>query len=124
MEEGVDLALFATIIWIVWYRRNIIQTSTRLFPIQQIMQEVWSTKIAYLQISYLKPSGGNTNNHQNIRWKLPPWPNFKVNFDGVVFQGEKQAGVGVIIQDWNGQVVTSMVEAFPFYPSRSQQWKL
>ena len=48
-----------------------------------------------------------------LRWTLPPWPNLKVNFDGSVFQDENCAGMGVIIRDWNGQVVASMAEAFP-----------
>ena len=47
------------------------------------------------------------------RWTLPPWPNLKVNFDGSVFQDENCTSMGVIIRDWNGQVVASMAEAFP-----------
>ena len=36
-----------------------------------------------------------------------------MNFDGAVFREDNHAGVGVIIRDWNGQVVASMAETFP-----------
>ena len=36
-----------------------------------------------------------------------------MNFDGAVFREDNHAGVGVIIRDWNGQVVASLAETFP-----------
>lgn len=97
MEVGTDLALFASIIWTVWSRGNIIRTSSQLFPVQQIMQEAWFTRTAHLRATPPKPPDRTTSDRRNIRWKLPPWPNLKDNFDGSIFRDEKQAGVGVII---------------------------
>ena len=113
IEVEADLALFATMLWTVWYRRNVIRTSNRLFPIQCIMQEVRSTRTAFLRSVASRRRERVTNTRHNLRWELPPWPNLKVNFDGAVFREENHAGEGVIIRDWNGQVVASMAETFP-----------
>lgn len=86
MEVGVNLALFATIIWTVWSRRNTIWTSSQLFPIQQIMQEAQFTRTAHLRATPPKPPDRTTSDRQNIIWKLPSWPNLKVNFDGSIFR--------------------------------------
>ena len=40
----------------------------------------------------------------------PPRPLFKVNFDGVVFNEDRKAGVGVVIQNCLGKVMASMTE--------------
>ena len=32
-------------------------------------------------------------------------PDIKVNFDGVMFKVEKKVGIGVVIQDYLGQVM-------------------
>lgn len=40
IAEGLDLATFATTVWMVWYRRNALRTTNKLFPIQQVLPEV------------------------------------------------------------------------------------
>nr|POE59807.1 hypothetical protein CFP56_74445 [Quercus suber] len=77
------------------------------------MQEVRSTRTAYLRSVAPRPPHSVTNTRHNIRWTLPPWPNLKVNFDGFVFRDDNRAGVGVSIRDWNGQMVASMAKMFP-----------
>lgn len=69
--------------------------------------------MAHFRATPPKPPDRTTSDRRNIRWKLPPWPNLKVNFDGSIFRDGKQAGVGVIIRDWNGKVVASIAEVFP-----------
>ena len=77
------------------------------------MKEVQSTRTAYLRSVAPRPPDSITNTRHNIRWTLPPLLNLKVNFDGSVFRDDNRAGVGVIIRDWNGQVVMYMAETFP-----------
>ena len=45
-----------------------------------------------------------------VRLIPPPPPLFKVNFDGVVFNEDRKAGVGVVIRNCLGQVMASMTE--------------
>ena len=49
-----------------------------------------------------------------VRLIPPPPPLFKVNFDGVVFNEDRKAGVGVVIRNCLGQVMASMTEKVQF----------
>ncbi|KAL0011508.1 hypothetical protein SO802_006616 [Lithocarpus litseifolius] len=42
-------------------------------------------------------------NSLHVQWEPPPWPFFKVNYDGALFQEIQQAGIGVMIRDSGGQ---------------------
>ena len=97
IEVEVDLALFTTMVWTMWYCRNVIWTSNRLFPIQCIMQEVQSIRTTFLHLVAPSPPKRVTNTCHNLKWELPPWPNLKVNFNGAIFREYNLAGVGVII---------------------------
>ena len=46
-------------------------------------------------------------------WQPPSQGFYKVNMDGVVFTNRKQVGVGVIIRNGNGEVITAL----------SKKWK-
>ena len=37
IKEGKNLEYFATIIWMVWFRRNALRTSSKPFPIHQVI---------------------------------------------------------------------------------------
>lgn len=49
---------------------------------------------------------------QPVLWSPPPRTNFKINFNGAVFQDKGTTSSGVIIQDNRGLVITSMFENF------------
>ena len=54
-----------------------------------------------------EPDQSNRPPHNAI-WKPPSWPILKVNFGGAIFREQNSLGVGVVIWDDKGQVVTSM----------------
>lgn len=37
LEEGINLELFATMVWTIWYHGNFLQTSNKLYPISQVV---------------------------------------------------------------------------------------
>ena len=41
-------------------------------------------------------------------WAAPIAPNYKVNVDGAVFSQSCQAGVGVVIRDYKGEVIATL----------------
>ncbi|XP_075673787.1 uncharacterized protein LOC142643131 [Castanea sativa] len=45
---------------------------------------------------------------QVVRWSPPPTARYKINMDGAVFKTHKSPGVGVLIQDEQGQVVATL----------------
>nr|POE76056.1 putative ribonuclease h protein [Quercus suber] len=45
IDEGLDVDYFATIVWMVWHRRNTLRTTNKAFPIQQVLPEKSSSDI-------------------------------------------------------------------------------
>ena len=64
VEASKDLALFATIAWIVWHRRNALQISSALFPIQQVHQVAMSYRTGYVHSLPPKPLDQSTTTSQ------------------------------------------------------------
>ncbi|XP_023885142.1 uncharacterized protein LOC111997298 [Quercus suber] len=54
---------------------------------------------------------------QQVRWQPPPETNHKANFDGAVFRENNRAGLGVVIQNHQGQVLASLSENILLPPS-------
>ena len=47
------------------------------------------------------------------QWSTPPIDCFKVNFDGATFPEMGKAGLGVVIRNWQGNVMASLSEQAP-----------
>uniref|UniRef100_A0A7N2LI12 RNase H type-1 domain-containing protein n=1 Tax=Quercus lobata TaxID=97700 RepID=A0A7N2LI12_QUELO len=105
--------LFSTTVWMFWFRRNVLRTSSKPFPVQQVFHEARFVRAVYVRSIPPKPTDQYNRAPYLITWKPPPWPKLKVNFDGSVFRDENLASVSVIIRDENGRMVASMVEKFP-----------
>lgn len=41
------------------------------------------------------------------QWRCPATDELKVNFDAVVDEAKQKVGIGVIIRDWQGQIMAS-----------------
>ena len=48
-----------------------------------------------------------------VKWRPPPSGLLKVNFDGALFAGENMAGLGVIICNDSGLVITALLQKIP-----------
>ncbi|XP_050249318.1 uncharacterized protein LOC126696677 [Quercus robur] len=113
LEDGLDLASFATTAWMIWHRRNALRTTSKPFPIQQVLPEVRAVRAAYVRSIPPKPPHPPFRAPERIIWKPPPWPRHKVNFDGAVFREDDSAGVGAVIRDEKGFMVAAMAEKIP-----------
>lgn len=111
IETGTDLNLFATTVWAIWNRRNTMRTSQKHVPMQQVHYEVQKTRSAFIRASQPRPPEQMPHFVSRSIWKPPPWPKFKVNFDGAVFREIQRAGLGVIVRDSEGRVCASMEES-------------
>ena len=40
--------------------------------------------------------------NEDLRWKLPDFGLYKINFDGALFADQGSAGLGVVMHDWEG----------------------
>ena len=44
------------------------------------------------------------------KWTTPPPNIYKINYDGAILNVDNKVGVGVVIQDCNGEVITSLIQ--------------
>ena len=62
-----------------------------------------------------KPTRGVAGRSEDIRWKPPDFGRYKINFDGAVFGDQVSAGIGVVIRDWEGQIIAALSQRV-WYP--------
>ena len=48
------------------------------------------------------------------KWRPSMGEMYKTNFDGAVFVESRDAGIGVVIQNSNGEVVVALSEKIPY----------
>ena len=51
---------------------------------------------------------------EDLRWKPPDFGFYKINFDGAVFGDQVSAGIGVVIRDWEGQIIAALSQKVRF----------
>lgn len=104
-KEGscLKVALFATICWCLWQRRNqvrVCQPSWQLHDIEgrvkMMVREFWDANNQEQQGSVRRPQA---------RWSPPPAGSYKANFDAAIFEELHCAGLGVVYRDHLGQVM-------------------
>ncbi|XP_042966548.1 uncharacterized protein LOC122300136 [Carya illinoinensis] len=109
--DGEVLIEMAVVVWRLWKRRN-----------EWIFQEIFTNptsilkqvnqKLQELKVLYNNPS--NTSERQEGRegivefWKPPPNNFYKINWDAAVDHKKCRVGVGVIVRNWEGQVMGTM----------------
>ena len=105
LENGRNPELFITLAWTVWSRRNQLRISNKLYPLaaKQMLQD-------FKQVQPAVPNLLPRPQRQLVKWKPPPLPHLKINFDGVIFKDKGEAGMGVVVRDSQGKVITSLVE--------------
>ena len=110
LETDKQPEQFASITWTIWFRRNQLRTSSKPFPLSQIIP---SARQLLQEFNEVHPSvQAQNSNPQQLRpkWEPPPTSLLKINFDGAIFRETEEAGLGVVVQDSHGQVLASLVE--------------
>lgn len=95
----------ATIAWAIWGNRNEVRNGGKKKSGCELAQ--WISR--YLKEYYAaleRPA--IVPEVQVLRWSPPPLDRCKINVDGAVFKAKKAAGLGVLIRDCHGQVITAL----------------
>lgn len=109
------LELIFSVGWCMWHNRNKARLgSTRLGPTRQTSQEIIHKArsiIEEFQLAYL--TRPRFKKHAEDQWVPPLHPWYKVNSDAAVFSHLKTVGIGVIIRDHEGSVITTLSKHLP-----------
>ncbi|XP_030936552.1 uncharacterized protein LOC115961769 [Quercus lobata] len=100
-----DLELFFATAWAIWSNRNsIVHKDGGLSPLQ-----VWHrARSAVEEFTCSTSWDFGLVRPASSRWSPPPPGVFKVNVDGASSEQEGSSSVGVVIRDFNGQVVAAL----------------
>ena len=110
LEFHKNLVMFAFIVWSIWHQRNQIRTQNSHHPLSLLFQ--WA-RDSYLEFKALKSAPVPCRIVRKARWKPPDPSLYKVNFDGATFADDSYSGLGVIVRDGVGLVITAMATRVP-----------
>ena len=90
----------------------------------RVGEEVWpSSKVASVvhrhlqEFQQVRLCPSKKVHSKRPRWKPPDAGFMKANFDGVIFEGLKAAGIGVVVRNEHGKVVAALAEQIPILDS-------
>ena len=117
-EEQKNVELIASVMWTIWHRRNQARTSSKEYPLLQVIPAASQALATFHDSVSVTPKQSRHNVPTRIRWSPPPVGTVKVNFDGAILKDIRKAGIGVIVRDSNGQAIASLSEqtSLPFSP--------
>ena len=90
IKKSKNLELLAQTIWTKWYKRNLLRTSNKSFPIDQIIPDVLAALSGFIPTILPKSPDSNTQVPQRVKWKPPSRSYFKINFDGLCLKRKTQ----------------------------------
>lgn len=106
-EKPQLVPLFAVIAWSVWYQRNKTCLPEQSLPLDKIS----TLAIGYIQDFNNLGSPLHRSRHATEKnWRPPVIGNMKTNYDGAMFDESDEAGIGVVIQNFNGEVMVALSE--------------
>ena len=105
---SLEVEIFLTMAWLVWHNRNELWLSRLAGKAEDIGLQASRYMLEFIeQQTTLK-----VPDHQRlVKWSRPPIVKIKVNVAEKVFLAH-QMGVGVIIRDFDGEVLVALSEKF------------
>nr|POE85851.1 hypothetical protein CFP56_18200 [Quercus suber] len=99
--------VFAATTWFVWTHKNKSRLNEKTLPLSGIRDPV--SNFLHLYHPCREPPA-RIKMVRQCRRKPPNPGEYKVNFDGAMFNESDEAGVGVVVRDSRGLVVVAMLE--------------
>ena len=99
--------MFTTTAWTIWNQRSQICLHQNFCTTDQLSQVSNNHIEEFIAISLARiPHTRQTR----VTWKPPPLDSFKINYDGASFAKDNKFGIGVIIRDNRGMVITALTQ--------------
>ena len=109
LQGSADLcARFAMVAWSIWWWRNRVRLKQKTWQVDEVVQRASELLREFWDV---QKKGNRVVEHgKDLRWKPPDSGLYKINFDGALFADQGSAAIGVVIRDWEGQVIAALSE--------------
>ena len=104
--SAFTVALVSTIAWSLWQRRNKIRVRQTSWPLHEISRRAKELVVEFFDIHKQPPRPAVQR--PQVHWTKPPRDFYKANFDAALFDSSNMAGIGVVIRDYNGNVIGAL----------------
>ena len=106
LNKDLILEEFAMICWLLWHKRNKNQLHLPSEEYHQICPRAQVLLKEFLMINAKEESVKLPK--PKTTWRPPVSHQYKVNFDGALFQEAKMGGIGVVVRDQAGMVIATL----------------
>lgn len=103
-SKAEDLEFSFMIAWSLWYRRNKFLHEDLAQPPQAELEQDISSLKAYQEAHMCL----DRTTLPHLGWMKPPPRVLKLNVDGASFKDQHKAGVGIILRDFEGEVIPAI----------------
>ncbi|XP_023885283.1 uncharacterized protein LOC111997430 [Quercus suber] len=107
LENWKPIELFDIQVWCIWHQRNqsrLQQPCCLTKDLKQTAQECWD------EIRSVNPLPNPIRPEPKPKWKAPPQNKYKINYDGAISNAKNKAGIGVVVRDYNSEVMASLIQ--------------
>ena len=108
MRKGsvYHVALFSTMAWCSWQRRNRLRVRQSVWPLYEISDRAKALVVEFFDSN--KQEVRPRYRCPTARWVPPGADWYKANYDVAIFDSLGYAGLGVVIRDSSGNVIAAL----------------
>ena len=106
-----QVALFSTISWCLWQRRNRLRENQPTWPLKEVGER--AIVLVWEFFDVCKSDAGLSVLAARVRWSHPPEGIYMVNFDAAMFEDSSCAAIGVAIRDSDGEIIAASSQRIP-----------
>uniref|UniRef100_A0A803PKJ8 RNase H type-1 domain-containing protein n=1 Tax=Cannabis sativa TaxID=3483 RepID=A0A803PKJ8_CANSA len=106
-----EFIFFIGITWLIWFRRN-----KCIFQNKDIEDSIWipwAMEMLELHLAFAHKDSHQKPSKDKVSWSPPPLGSFMINTDASLIDGQPGCGLGVIIRDHLGALVTPATDYIP-----------
>ncbi|KAL0008924.1 hypothetical protein SO802_010426 [Lithocarpus litseifolius] len=111
LKKSLPSDLFAMLAYLIWHRRNKLRLGEVVVDLK-LLNSMARDALHEFQHAYTPPLQPLPTK-SNTKWLPPPKEWVKENFDGAVFQGRDEAGLGTIIRNDYGLIMAALTQIIP-----------
>ena len=108
--SGFHVALFFTISWCLWQRRNRLRENQPTWLLKEDGDRARALVLEFF-VACQSDSGPSVS-AAPVCWSRPSEGFYKVNFDAALFESSGCAGIGVAIWDSDGEIIAALSQSY------------